>query len=311
MVSISDVAHEAHVSKMTVSRVINHPEQVSDEIRSDVQRVISQLGYVQNRAGRALANNRHYNIAFILLDDVNEIEPYYAHLLMHLTDALRNEGYTLEMRHDRNFDLTNVDGFLVCGARHSDFDVLNNLPIPVVIYGTEAGIISVDIDNKAGTYLATQLLINQQYQRLLFLGMAIDEPFETNREAGYRQAMQEAGREPEIHQLPNNEQIALQFLQNNHLSANTGIIAATDRLGLGALRASRHQGLAVPDEVGIVGFDGIYIHQLAEQSLTTVQQPLKEIAEKMVQLLLAELAGEIVTSEYIVPELIHGETTIK
>ena len=69
--------------------------------------------------------------------------------------------------------------------------------------------------------------------------------------------------------------------------------------------------MAVPDEVGIVGFDGIYIHQLAEQSLTTVQQPLKEIAEKMVQLLLAELAGEIVTSEYIVPELIHGETTIK
>ncbi|MFP7481839.1 LacI family DNA-binding transcriptional regulator, partial [Weissella paramesenteroides] len=78
MVSISDVAHEAHVSKMTVSRVINHPEQVSPEIRKDVQRVISQLGYVQNRAGRALANNRHYNIAFILLDNVNEIEPYYA-----------------------------------------------------------------------------------------------------------------------------------------------------------------------------------------------------------------------------------------
>lgn len=309
MVSISDVAHEAHVSKMTVSRVINHPEQVSPEIRKDVQRVISQLGYVQNRAGRALANNRHYNIAFILLDNVNEIEPYYAHLLMHLTDALREEGYTLEMRHDRNFDLTNVDGFLICGARHSDFTVLNNLPIPVVIYGTESGITSVDIDNQAGTLLATKLLISQHYQRLLFLGMDIDEPFATNREMGYRQAMREADREVEIYRLPNNEHIVQRFLQNDDLSANTGIIAATDRLGLGALRASRQQGLQVPDDIGIVGFDGIYIHQLAEQPLTTVQQPLKEIAGHMVQLLLAELSGKTVKSVYVVPKLIHGETT--
>ncbi|ATF42090.1 LacI family DNA-binding transcriptional regulator [Weissella paramesenteroides] len=309
MVSISDVAHEAHVSKMTVSRVINHPEQVSPEIRKDVQRVISQLGYVQNRAGRALANNRHYNIAFILLDNVNEIEPYYAHLLMHLTDALREEGYTLEMRHDRNFDLTNVDGFLICGARHSDFTVLNNLPIPVVIYGTESGITSVDIDNQAGTLLATKLLISQHYQRLLFLGMDIDEPFATNREMGYRQAMREADREVEIYRLPNNEHIVQRFLQNDDLSANTGIIAATDRLGLGALRASRQQGLQVPDDIGIVGFDGIYIHQLAEQPLTTVQQPLKEIAGHMVQLLLAELSGKTVESVYVVPKLIHGETT--
>ena len=309
MVSISDVAHEAHVSKMTVSRVINYPEQVSPEIRKDVQRVISQLGYVQNRAGRALANNRHYNIAFILLDNVNEIEPYYAHLLMHLTDALREEGYTLEMRHDRNFDLTNVDGFLICGARHSDFTVLNNLPIPVVIYGTESGITSVDIDNQAGTLLATKLLISQHYQRLLFLGMDIDEPFATNREMGYRQAMREADREVEIYRLPNNEHIVQRFLQNDDLSANTGIIAATDRLGLGALRASRQQGLQVPDDIGIVGFDGIYIHQLAEQPLTTVQQPLKEIAGHMVQLLLAELSGKTVESVYVVPKLIHGETT--
>lgn len=309
MVSISDVAHEAHVSKMTVSRVINHPEQVSPEIRKDVQRVISQLGYVQNRAGRALANNRHYNIAFILLDNVNEIEPYYAHLLMHLTDVLREEGYTLEMRHDRNFDLTNVDGFLICGARHSDFTVLNNLPIPVVIYGTESGITSVDIDNQAGTFLATKLLINQHYQRLLFLGMDIDEPFATNREMGYRQAMREADREVEIYRLPNNEHIVQRFLQNDDLSANTGIIAATDRLGLGALRASRQQGFQVPDDIGIVGFDGIYIHQLAEQPLTTVQQPLKEIAGHMVQLLLAELSGKTVESVYVVPKLIHGETT--
>ncbi|MFP7482405.1 substrate-binding domain-containing protein, partial [Weissella paramesenteroides] len=135
------------------------------------------------------------------------------------------------------------------------------------------------------------------------------EPFATNREMGYRQAMREADREVEIYRLPNNEHIVQRFLQNDDLSANTGIIAATDRLGLGALRASRQQGLQVPDDIGIVGFDGIYIHQLAEQPLTTVQQPLKEIAGHMVQLLLAELSGKTVESVYVVPKLIHGETT--
>lgn len=64
MVSISDVAKQAHVSKMTVSRVLNHPEQVSKEIFDTVQIAITELSYVQNRAGRALATNKSYTICF-------------------------------------------------------------------------------------------------------------------------------------------------------------------------------------------------------------------------------------------------------
>lgn len=309
MISLSDVARNAHVSKMTVSRVINHPEQVSLEIKTEVQRVIDQLGYVQNRAGRALANHRHYNIAFILLDNVNEIEPYYAHLLIHLTDVLRAYGYTLEMRHDRNFDVTNVDGFLVSGARHSDYDILHNLPIPVVIYGSEPGITAVDIDNTAGTQLATEFLLKQSYQHILFLGMNIDEAFEINRETGYQRAMQVAKKPTEIYHLDNDEHLAQEFLEHHALEKYTGIIAATDRLALGALRACMHQGVNVPRDVGIVGFDGIYIHHLAEKPLTTVKQPLKNIAKQMVQLLLDQLSGKSVQSVYIVPKLLIGETT--
>lgn len=115
--------------------------------------------------------------AFILLDDINEIEPYYAHLLLHLTDELRQAGYTLEMRHDRNFDLTNVDGFLVSGAIGSDFELLQSLTVPVVIYGTEPVIPSVDIANKAGTQLATNTLLDAGYARLIYLGIDMSEPF--------------------------------------------------------------------------------------------------------------------------------------
>lgn len=150
--------------------------------------------------------------AFILLDDINEIEPYYAHLLLHLTDELRQAGYTLEMQHDRNFDLTNVDGFLVSGALGSDFELLQSLTVPVVIYGTEPVIPSVDIANKAGTQLATNTLLDAGYARLIYLGIDMSEPFVVNREVGYRDAMLTAGRTTEIYHLPNDEHAAQAFL---------------------------------------------------------------------------------------------------
>lgn len=309
MVSLLDVAQAAHVSKMTVSRVLNHPEQVSPEILVAVQAVIKELGYVQNRAGRALANNRHYNIAFILLDDIAEIEPYYAHLLMYLTDELRTLGYTLEMRHDRNFDTTNVDGFLISGARESDFELLHKLPVPIVIYGTEPGIASVDVDNKSGTALASKTLLENGYTRLIYLGMAIDEPFALNRQLGYQQVMAAAHLPTEIYRLENAEDAARALLNKRHLAPKTGIIAATDRLALGALRAAQDQGLSIPQDVSIIGFDGIYIHQLSDPTLTTIQQPLATIAQHMVNLLQKQINGQSVVSVYVTPELVAGQTT--
>ena len=75
------------------------------------------------------------------------------------------------------------------------------------------------------------------------------------------------------------------------------------------MRAGRSQGLTVPTDLSIVGFDGIYGHQLAELPLTTIQQPLATIAQHMFALLMKQLVGETVTSVYVVPELLHGATT--
>ena len=308
MVSLNDVAKTAHVSKMTVSRVLNHPELVSLEIQEDVQQAILELGYVQNRAGRALANKRHYNIAFVLLDDIAEIEPYYAHLLIHLTDALRHHGYTLEVRHDREFDLTNVDAFLVSGARRSDIEALH-LPVPLVIYGMEPGLISVDSDNAVGTAMATEYLINHGFEHVMYLGLAINEPFALNRETGYRQTMLKYGLPIEAYELPNNECAATELITLINPAPGTGIVTATDRLALGAIRASQALGLSFPNEIGIIGFDGIYIHKLSSPTLTTIQQPLGVIANTMVKLLMAQLNGETVASELITPTLVIGNST--
>ena len=75
MTNLNDVARNAHVSKMTVSRVINHPERVSDELKELVEKAIQDVGYEPNRMAKALVNKRHYVIRFLLLEDVTTVEP--------------------------------------------------------------------------------------------------------------------------------------------------------------------------------------------------------------------------------------------
>ena len=77
MVNLNDVAQKAHVSKMTVSRVINHPDQVSPELMRLVQQAIKAVGYVPNQVARALVNQRQYVVRFLLLEDVTTVEPNY------------------------------------------------------------------------------------------------------------------------------------------------------------------------------------------------------------------------------------------
>jgi len=116
MVNLADVAHQAHVSKMTVSRVINHPEKVSTEVRTAVMAAIELIGYQPNRIAKALVNHQNYVIQFLVLEDVVTVEPNYAILLLHLADVLNQKGYTLEISTTIT-DNDHIDGIIVSGWR--------------------------------------------------------------------------------------------------------------------------------------------------------------------------------------------------
>ena len=81
MTTLSDVAKEANVSKMTVSRVINHPEQVTPELRAMVEKAMEKLNYHPNSIAQALVNNRSNVVKFVTLEDIDTTEPYYTNLL--------------------------------------------------------------------------------------------------------------------------------------------------------------------------------------------------------------------------------------
>lgn len=133
MTTLTDIAREAHVSKMTVSRVINHPEQVSADVRELVEKVIDSLGYTPNRAALALTQSRHYVIQFLILEDIETVEPYYAKLLIYLAEELQRLGYSLEIGHNRQVEVNHVDGLIVVGGRQTDIPFCKLLVNPSLL----------------------------------------------------------------------------------------------------------------------------------------------------------------------------------
>lgn len=288
MVSINDVAKYAHVSKMTVSRVLNHPEKVSPEIQSEVMAAIDALGYVQNRAGRSLATKRHYAIAFVMLDQMDQVEPYFGNLILYIADELQRKGYTMALHRSLDDTYDSVDGLLISGARPHDINHITSLTLPSVSYGDHPAIHSVDINNQAGTTIATEQLLHRNYDHYIYLGLTMTDDFALQRESGFLDTI--GPRPHTVVHLPNDEHIANDYiLEMLAQYSNVGIIAATDRLALGALRAAQTQGKDIPTDVGIIGFDGIFIHKLTELELSTIVQPLSKIAQEMVTLLLEQL----------------------
>ena len=98
MTTLSDVAKKASVSKMTVSRVINHPQQVTPELRKIVEKAIDQLNYHPNSIASALAHNRTNVVKLVILEDIDTTEPYYMNLLFGIAKGLSKKHYAIQLQ---------------------------------------------------------------------------------------------------------------------------------------------------------------------------------------------------------------------
>lgn len=311
MVTISDVARCAHVSNMTVSRVLNHPEQVSDDLKQRVLEAIKQLNYTPNRIGQALTKKQQLTMQFLILENIENVDPYYAKLLLYLADYLQKKNYTLEIKHQLNSTLINqVDGGFINGARTEDIPKLLELDFPLVSYGNISNqISSVDVDNFQGTYKMTKYLAKCDYENLIYLGLSLSEKFVIEREKGYLAAIKELNKTPIIYRLNNTQQACAKLIQEINLPSNTALIAATDRLAIGALQQLELTGIDVPNQVGITGFDGVFMHQVTLKTLTTVIQPLDLVAKEMVDLLLEAINQQKPAARVVSPKISIGQTT--
>jgi len=307
MITISEVAKEANVSRATVSHVINNTRFVSEETRQRVEQAINELGYRPNVLARSLRLGETLTLGLILPDSSNT---FFAEIGRSIETAAFESGYNVIFcNSDEDPDkeslyidiLTKkqVDGIiLVPTCRHCDaIQSLKKLQIPIVLVDRELTDLTLDtvlVDNLMGGLIATRYLVSLGHQRIA----CIAGPSSTNPSAqrlqGYQQALKEAGIPFDESLVRIGEFSALSgwSMGNDLLSMAeppTAIFACNDMMAIGLLRAAHEKGVRVPNDMALIGFDDIEPVSFTNPPLTTIAQPKIEMSNKATQLLIQRI----------------------
>ena len=250
-------------------------------------------------------------------------DPFLLKVVGDLNQALNKKGYELLLSNSfmatddwANYFITSqrADGLIVVGQGKSaeKIEAVAATNSPLVVWGdprTERTYPIIGSDNKLGGYLAAEHLIKTGCKHILFLGDP-EHAEMSERHKGYRQALTEHGIEIEdrftvsidITSSAAYEKISEVILQ--HGLYFDGIVAASDMVALGALKALKERYIGIPSDVAIVGFDDIAMAELFHPSLTTIRQNTKQAAEVMVDQLLNQFTGQPAHSQVVDIELI-------
>lgn len=319
MATMKDVAKLAGVSIITVSRVINSPELVKESTRQKIKRIMEETGFVPNQTAKALVNNQTRTIHIMIPESHDISDPFIMTLVSGIASQLSKEYYSFLIRRDWEFPYR-CDGVIIMGLTlGQDQEIKQRLPhTPCVLFGqTEVELDWVDIDNRLGGYLATKYLIEQGHRQIGFL--KIDEPkrFTIDRYDGYCDALAEAGialDESLICTVKNSEEDSfnrsLTFLQQKPMTA---IFASNDATALGVLRAARKCARKVPEDLSVVGYDGLFLDQIADPRLTTIHQPIFDVGEQLARQMVKRIEHpeQKWLQRLVKPRLIERETVMK
>jgi LacI family transcriptional regulator len=326
--TIVDVATRASVGVATVSRVLNGHSNVRPATRARVLDAIAALDYRPSSVARSLSLGKTMVVAVVLpwftspsaVERVRGIvagvadSPYDVMLFDVESEDRQRRAFELFGRGDR------ADGLLIVSTLPPEADIarLRAAGAPCVLVDAQhPSLPSVVIDDFAGGELATRHLIELGHRRIAFIGDMPPEfrfVWSRDRTRGYFHALEQAGIElgPEYVRVGTRllhvaRSVALELL--NLPEPPTAIFAASDTQALGVLEAARSLGLAVPEQLSVVGFDDV---QLASYvGLTTVRQPLYESGRRGAELLLRALSGQPLPahSEQLPLELVVRRTT--
>jgi DNA-binding LacI/PurR family transcriptional regulator len=307
--TLDEVAALAGVGRGTVSRVVNGSPQVSPEARAAVQQAIKELGYVPNRAARALVTQRTDSIALVVSESQDRVfdQPYFAGVVRGISSALADTPLQLwlamaqtqaeRQRVEHHLTSQHVDGVLLLSLHESDDlpRLLIERGLPAVLGGRPAGaaqeISYVDIDNVGGAHAAVSHLLSLGRRRVATIAGLQDMGVGVDRLSGYRKAVGGEGLVAygDWGEASGAEGMRELLERDPEIDA---VFVASDLMAAGALRYLRERGKRVPEEIAIVGFEDSPIAAQTDPPLTTVRQPVDEMGRRMVGLLLSRIKGE-------------------
>lgn len=325
--TLEQVAALAGVSRATVSRVVNGSPKVLPDTVAAVERAIGELGYVPNRAARALVTRRTDSIALVVPEPDSRVfsDPFFGDILRGISRTLAPTSSQLvlliepaegdDQRLLRYLRGGHVDGAIIVShhGRDNVLQELAQLPLPIVFsarpLGVEVPVASVDVDNVAGARTAIEYLLSIGRRKLGTVAGPLDMTAGLDRLTGYKDVVAEAGIPEAVSYgdftADGGEQATLRLL--GEYPDLDGIFVANDLMATATLRVLSQLGKRVPEDVAVVGFDDSVVATTTTPKLTTVRQPVEKLGARLAEILLAKLAGADLTS----PEIYDTELIIR
>ena len=324
--TMDDVAREADVSRALVSLVMRDRPNVSDERRTRVLDAATRLGYRPNAWARGLASRRTSTIG-VLLNELHN--PFYAEIMDGIEDKAAQHGYRVligtggrrpggEQAAIDAFLELRADGVILVGPRLSSARIVEaaaTLPVVVVARGMRSvRVDSITNDERAGGRLVVGHLTALGHSRIAHVDGGSGAGSGARRD-GYRRAMQEAGLASEIRIVGGDYtdiagvRAAERLLASGELP--TAVFAANDLVAAGLIDRLEDDGLRIPDDLSVVGYDNTFLAALHHVSLTTVDQPRPEMGRRAFAVLAERVKGGRMTPVHarITPSLVVRSTT--
>ncbi len=313
-VSMRDIAKRAGVSLKTVSRVVNQEAHVTSETRELVLEVIDKIGFVPHVSARRLSSGKSKLIGMIISYQDRALPQYSGFVLENIIDACNRHDYSVvpyKLNTVRNgklvglFKSQHVDGFVLDTPSSIDPDIIQQVTtnsIPIVVLQPNnpdlfSGIAStILLDDYAGSKTIVRHLIGLGHRRIGFVNGINGSSLIQERLAGYQDALAEAGinYRPEVVAMPSQANSFERGIAGAKqlLAADpdlTAIYANSDFTAIGVIQALASEKRRVPTDISVVGFDDLPIASMALPPLTTMRQPLPQMVEKAIELLLERI----------------------
>jgi DNA-binding LacI/PurR family transcriptional regulator len=328
--SIKDIARIARVSHSTVSRALQNSPLVSARTAEKIRQIAHASGYRASAIARGLVTKRTLTIGLVV---TTIADPFASEVACGIEEAANDLGYSVfladsnadpnrEQQVVQSFAERRVDGIIVTSSRVGALylPLLSEMRVPIVLVNNQHPgefVHSVMIGNLAGSREAANHLIALGHRRIAYLGDQFGYQSDTERFAGYRQALDDAGL-PFLSEMAvrgdGKPEEAMRAMEKLLALADppTAVCCYNDMSALGAMRSIHLAGLRVPQDISLVGFDDLFLASYTQPRLTTVRQPMRRMGLLAMENLFKLMSGEDTAIRITVePELIVRESTAR
>ncbi len=327
--TIKDIARISGCSVSTISRVINDRPDVRPETKERVLEVMREAGFVPNTTARQLELQQSRSLVFVVKGTRNI---FFSDFLVHLQRAATLNGYNGNVYYldataneidaaEKILREIKPKGMIFLGGSVANFQKgFANISVPSVLTTLVSdkldfpNLSMVGVDDRAAAYQAVSYLIQQGHRKIAVLGGPATSYPSMMRRQGAQQAMEDAGIvfNDKLYGLSNYDFESAYHAKNSLLARRaefTALFAMSDVIAFGAIRALVSAGLRVPEDVSVIGFDGITMSRYCVPVMTTIVQPSEQIALQSIELLVRQIEhGSSAQTVTLQPELQQGES---